>query len=137
MNYSFTVSKKITPTEKPDYQPIWKLFEENNLTVMYKFAHTADKEVDHLHWHGIFYAKYVDIKKLKLDGYRIQATSQFNPMKWFHYCWHEEKTAKSKLITEIEDLKGRQLLNKVMEAGAPLKQQKLPTLLKISILGEL
>jgi len=138
MNYAFTVNKQ-DPRDKHDYDRVWSMFEDKDLQIIYKILHQADEECPHIHYHGVIYTKYIDIKEVSqsLEGYRFEITNKFNPERWHNCASHEDKEIHTKLLEQIEDLRGRNLLQQVMELGQKPKQQKLKTLLKIQIIGSI
>lgn len=135
MNYSFTVNKK-DPKDYQDYNIIWKYFEDKDIEVVYKVIHTADKEIPHIHYHGVIYTKYIDIKEISKShkDFRFQITSNFNYMRWFNYCLHESKTQLHNVTEQLEELKVLNKFEQYQRIHNPKPQKVLP-LLKLTIIG--
>lgn len=148
MNYAFTVTKagdEITPIEKItawDYKRIWKLWEKNNIKIIYKFEHhDSETKVRHVHFHGMLTTPTtLKYSKLMVDGFSIQfdnmqmskknkdgsvMTIQEHYDKVISYCMHEITSELKSLRETKGTIEAQDLLEKVMDAGQPMKQSKI------------
>lgn len=146
MNYGFSVTKdgtkdkKIEDIDDHDYKCIWQLWEKYNIQVIYKFRHVGDNN-NHVHYHGVIFSiRRITYSDLMHEGFSIK----FDPVdgtkrdkkgrllsknehleQIFNYCQHEIKERdKEREIKEIEQ-KEAIIYKRCMEAGQPLKQQKI------------
>lgn len=147
MDYIFTVNLRQTKDRLVsfhDYDRIWDMFDENQLLCIYRVEHKADKEIDHLHYHGLVRSNgTITFKNFNKPGqdHRIEFKVCIDHMNWFHYCMHEYYDLEKMNKQLLQDKKERQIYDNFNNAITYIKpiqtkiklKKKTDTLFTITI----
>lgn len=134
MNYCFTITKhsdpefKLEDIEYSEYDIFFRLLEEMNIQLVYRFEHLGGEasHYAHKHYHGVLFSKKsITYKDLMIEGFSIRFEDKdICLMTWFNYCKHELNDRIFELENRETTEKAKYFVDKVFEKAEQACERK-------------